>query len=119
MKLLGKMGLLLGVAVAMIGVRASSARAAPANEVDTEYYADRHFSAPIGENVLLCNGGHFREGQISRFIVRFETPCHTRDRSRSRAPSTAERPPVRPTSATRTSSSAAAREIEHPGRAVP
>jgi hypothetical protein len=75
MKLLGKMGLLLGIAVVMMCVRASSARALPGNEIDTEYYPDRHFIAPIGEYVLLCGGGHYREGQTSRFIIRYSTPC--------------------------------------------
>jgi hypothetical protein len=74
MKLPGKLGLLLGVA-GMICLRASSASALPGNEVETDYYTDRTFKTEVGSNTLLCTGGHFREGRITPFAIRFETPC--------------------------------------------
>ena len=75
MKLLGKMGLLLGVA-GMICFRATSAGALPANEVETDYYSDATFKSQVGSYTMLCTGGHFREGKTSRFSLRFQTPCH-------------------------------------------
>ncbi len=68
---------MFGLAATLLGTVATQAFALPANEVDTTYYSDATFTQEVGERILACQGGIYREGKVSRFVVSTVTPCHT------------------------------------------
>ena len=75
MRLFNKIGLMVAIAACVCGY-ARGIGALPANEIETEYFSDSTFTVEVGSSFLACNGGHFREGRTSRFVVRLATPCH-------------------------------------------
>jgi hypothetical protein len=75
MKLTQTLGM-FGIVAALLGSAATQSFALPANEVETVYFSDAHFTTEIGYVFHGCTGGVYRGGKTSRYRVSSSTPCH-------------------------------------------
>ena len=58
-------------------IPASSAEAAPRNEIEITYYRTAAKTQEIGSRLLSCTGRVYRTGRTSRHISRIVTPCQS------------------------------------------
>ena len=56
---------------------ASSATAAPRNEIEITYYRTAAKTQEVGSRLLSCSGRIFRSGRTSRHAERLVTPCNS------------------------------------------